>query len=358
MENISDLSAFVPGTVEQSQFPDRIKRNTKMILQDLISLIGVKSTDPRIAQLFEQNNLGKPPKTITSNQGQKAFKDKQQLIDYTFKFDITNDSYYPPVSVRNEDYKFDNYLSNMVVFSKPARGKKEFVDPKPISFWDGFINPGSSLEECLAYFDNQSRSTRSSTIFEKSLNDIAEIKVWFANDEKEVTTIEIRIIEDTEIFAHSYFNPANKFNTVPQAYSLLVKWLFDNKYLNLSEETYSQELSLDHTDILAFVKTHLKSHIWDTQIKDIPYLRSFLFEIASNSSIKNKDGEEINFYIKNLYVRTAGKWEEHQKIYDTDILGLEDFENTIFLDATKSIQFLDTLTEHFALFAQLTEINK
>lgn len=97
-----------------------------MTLQDLVCLIGAKSMNLRIAQLFEQNNLGKPPKKIISNQGQKAFKDKQQLIDYIFKFDITNDKYYPPVSVRNDDYTFDNYLICMVVFSKPV-GQLIFV---------------------------------------------------------------------------------------------------------------------------------------------------------------------------------------------------------------------------------------
>jgi len=326
-----------------------------MILQDLIGLIGVKSTDPQIAQLFEQYNLGKPPKTITSNQGSKGYQDKQQLIQYSFKFDITNDRYYPPVSTRNNDYTFENYLYNIAVFSKPQRGKKEFADPKPLSFWEGFINPESSFEQCLAYFDHQFKSTPHYIFFQKQLNDTAKIKTWFSPDKKGITAIEIGIIEDTEIFAHHDFDPANKFNTVPQSYSLLVKWLFDNRYLNLPEETYSQELNPDHPDILAFTQAHLKNHIWDTQIKDIPYLRSFLFKVSSNSSVEGEDGGKINFYIKNLYIKTAGKWEEHQKIYDADILQIDDFERTVSLSPAQSREFLDTLKEYFSLFAQLTK---
>jgi len=326
-----------------------------MILQDLIGLIGLKSTDPRIARLFEQYNLGKPPKTITANQGSKGYQDKQQLIQYSFKFDITNDRYYPPVSIRNNDYTFENYLYNITVFSKPQRGKKEFTDLKPLTFWEGFINPESSFDECLSYFDHQFKGPSHAIFFQKQLNDIAKIKTWFSPDKKGITAIETGIIEATEIFAHHDFDPTNKFNTVPQSYSLLVKWLFDNRYLNLPEEVYSQELNLDHQDILAFTQAHLKNHIWDTQIKEIPYLRAFLFKISSNSSVEGENGERINFYIKNLYIKVAGKWEEHQKIYSEDILRVDDFERGVFLDAVQSREFLDVLTEYFGLFGRLTK---
>jgi hypothetical protein len=50
-----------------------------MTLTNLINLIGLKSTDPKIATWFETYNLGKPPKTINSNQDTKGATDKVVL---------------------------------------------------------------------------------------------------------------------------------------------------------------------------------------------------------------------------------------------------------------------------------------
>lgn len=326
-----------------------------MILQDLVSLIGTKSTDPRIVQWFEQYNLGTPPKTITPNQRSKDVEDKQHAIGYHFKFKITNDKFYPPVSAKNDPYKFENYLSNISVLSTSGSGKKKSADPKPLAFWEGYINPVSSFEECLAYFNHPSNVSTSDTFFQKPLNDIAKIKVWFAPDKTAITAIEIAIMEAAEIFSHSNFNPKNEFNNVPQSYSLLVKWLFDHQYLNLSEEVYRQGLTLDHSEILAFTGAHLKNHIWDTQLKDIPHLRLFLFKIGSNNSLEDADGKEINFYIKNLYLTAAGKLEERQRVYNDDYKHIDAFEKSVVLDLIQSRQFLNMLTEYFALFGQINK---
>jgi hypothetical protein len=326
-----------------------------MKLPDLVSLIGTKSTDPRIVQWFEQYNLGTPPKTITPNQRSKDVEDKQHSIGYHFKFKITNDKFYPPVSVKNDQYKFENYLSNISVLSTSGSGKKKSVDPKPLAFWEGYIHPGSSFEECLTYFDHPSGASTSDTFFQKPLNDIAKIKVWFAPDKTAITAIEIAIMEAAEIFSHSYFNPKNEFNNVPQSYSLLVKWLFDHQYLTLSEEVYRQGLTFDHSEILAFTGAHLKHHIWDTQLKTIPHLRSFLFKIGSNNSLEDANGKEINFYIKNLYLAAAGKLEERQSVYNDDYKNVDSFEKSVVLDLAQSQQFLNILTEYFALFGQINK---
>lgn len=324
-----------------------------MIIQDLVNLIGIKSTDPKIVQWFEQHNLGTPPKTITTNQRDKDFEDKQNSIRYNFKFKIINDKFYPPVSPKNDQYKFENYLTNISVFPKSGKGKK--TDPKPSDFWEGFVHPGSSLEECLAYFDHQSSSSSNQIFFQKPLNDITKIKVWFVRDQMEITAIELALIEAGEIFSHSSFNPKNEFNTVQQSYLLLAKWLFDHKYLHLPEDIYSHGLTFDQSEILTFVQSHLKNHIWDTQLKPIPHLRAFLFKISSNNSLENHQGEAINFYIKNLYLKVAGKWEERQRIYTEDFKNVDNFEKSIVLNLTQSQQFLAVLTEYFGLFAQINK---
>jgi hypothetical protein len=334
-----------------------------MKITNLISLIGLKSTDSKITEWFETHNLGKPPKTVNANQRNKGATDKINLVSYTFKFDIINDAFYPPVSLKKGNYNFDCYLTQTTVFSKTK--KKDFKDPKPLSFWEGFINPESTFEECCTFFDNNYHESNFdghllNTTFEKKLTDVATIIVFFNSDKSHITDIELRIDEKSEIFSQYDFIISNEHNTVKQAYTLLVKWLFDNKYLKLSNDIYNQSLSLDHETILEFVTKNLLNHIWDNQITETAHLRSFLYKISSNSDIKISDNEEVNVYIKYLYIKASGIWAKHQEIYNnydaddwTNKVNI--FENSIFLDNEQAEAFSKKLTELFALFCKTKE---
>ncbi len=331
-----------------------------MTLTNLTNLIGLKSTDPKIATWFETYNLGKPPKTINANQDSKGATDKINLVSYTFKFDITNDAFYPPVSPKKDDYNFESYLSNITVFSKPK--KKDFKDPKPATFWDGFIHPESSFEECCTFFDNKFHESMYdgdiiNVTFEKKLNDTVTGIVFFIADRSAITAIELYIEEHSEIVSQYDFSATNKHNTTKQAYTLLIKWLFDNRYLKLPNEIYSQSLGLEHTELLQFTTQHLRNHVWDNQITDTPHLRSFLYKISSNTDIELKNGEKANVYIRHLYIKAAGKWDAHQEIYNNKNLDnwydtVNQFENDIWLNDTQAKRFMDILTQMFTLFIE------
>ena len=167
-------------------------------------------------------------------------------------------------------------------------------------------------------------------------------------NKEQIRTIELCIKEEVEIFSIYNFKENNEHNTVKQAYLLIVKWLFDNHFLLLSEEVYSKGLSLDIQEIRVFVSLNLLNHIWDNQIDLFkePDLYKFLFSVNSNSNIELINGEKMNVYARNLFLQEAGVWEEHQRIYNDayDTEKLLNLEKSTFLNEKESRAFVNTLT--------------
>lgn len=64
---------------------------------EIIELIGLKSTEPKLIAFFEKYGL-KAPKTVNANSSGKAIRHKEYNIDFDFHYDIVNDAFYPPVS--------------------------------------------------------------------------------------------------------------------------------------------------------------------------------------------------------------------------------------------------------------------
>ena len=324
---------------------------------ELIDLIGLQSTDPKLVAWFEENNLGKLPKTITSNQGNKTFNDKINSVSYQFKYDIKHPDYYPPVSPKNNNYTFNVFLSTIIVFSNYRRNKKKFEDPKPLSFWEGFVNPKSSFEECLTYFDYKVHESVSDGdllqyYFEKKLGDFAVVSVFYAADKSGIKEIDLELFENSETFGYIDFKTDNQYNTVKPAYTFAVKWLFDNDYL-IKNESFPKSLSYNHNDILNFVNTHLHNHVWDTQIKEIPLLYRFLLNIGSNTTIKKPDGSDANIFIKYMFIKASGKWEEWEAKYNVENRDwelLDQFESNIQLNELQAKNYFQILNESFEMY--------
>ena len=318
-----------------------------MTLANLTKLIALKSTDERITTWFETHNLGKPPKSVNANQGEKYLKDKINNLEYKFKFDITNDKFSPPVSPKNDDYNFICYLSAIIY-----NDKKGFTIPE--NFWEGYIKNNPDYDDYLNFFENPNIQSNGNVFFEKKLNEIACIKVWFNKKKNKPDAIQLEIIEECSIIEHHWFKVLNQYNTTKPAYTLLVKWLFDNKYLLLPERVYDFGLSKNHSEILEFTATYLKNHIWDNQITNEYCLRSFLYKISSNNNIEISETEKVNVYLPFLYLKAAGVWDQHQKIYNSN--DQDRFEKSDALaESTKlndiQIQsFLHTITQMFELF--------
>ncbi len=320
-------------------------------IHEIIALMGQKSTSPDVAALFETLRLGKPPKSVNANQSEKGFADKTTQLSFNFKFGITNDLFYPPVSPKEDDYNFDCYLSSVVLFSA-SRGRKKTPDPKPAGFWDGFVSPDASYETLMAFIGPDARNGKK--VLRKSLNDIADIMIWTEDETMAISAMELRLNEAREIFSQYDFVEKYTAKSVRQAYTLLVKWLFDNRYLLLPEEVYQHELPADHATILDFTNKYLKNHIWDSQLIADDELISFLYKIASNRTIELSNGESMNVYIKHLCIKSAGQWEAHQEIYNrSEFKELDNFEGSIQLNDQQQQHFLQTLTQTFELFRQI-----
>ena len=316
-------------------------------LKTLQEFIGLESTNPKIVDWLNQNELGKPPKSVNANQGEKYVKDKINNLEYKFKFDIVNDKFSPPVSPKNDDYNFICYLSAIIY-----NDKKGFTIPE--NFWEGYLKNNPDYDDYLNFFENPNIQHNGNIFFEKKLNEITGVKVWFNKKKNKPETIQIEIIEECDIISDHSFKVTNQYNTTKPAYTLLVKWLFDNKYLILPSEVYDLQLSTNHSEILEFTTEHLKNHIWDNQITSEYCLRSFLYEISSNNNIEISDTEKVNVYLPHLYLKAAGVWEQHQKIYnsndDNRFEKVDALAESTKLNDVQIQSFLHTLTQMFELF--------
>lgn len=319
-----------------------------MTITETINLVGLKSTDPKMIQWFEKHELKKPPKTINANQGSKSFDDKQNELSYYFFFNIINEKFYPPKSPKNDDYSFDCFLTNIYLFERKKKGNIE----KPIEFWEDYIHPNATYEECCLFFDKKVEESSNRGFFSKTLNELVEIRVCMTGDKKNIQSIDLYIKEENEFFSQYDFKEDNEHNTTKQGYLLVVKWLFDNRFLVLSEAIYAEGLGFKDQEIRTFIATHLRNHVWDNQIElsKEPDLYKFLFKINSNSNVTLSNGEIINVYVQNLFLQAAGVWEEIQRISNEDDYKYEDItrlEKSAFLNEEQSIVFMNTLTHFF-----------
>lgn len=326
-------------------------------LETIINLIGLKSTDPQLIAAFKENNIAAPPKSVNANQGSKTCRDKITGFEYLFRFDIVHDKFYPPISPRNDDYTFEAYLSGISLYDNDKSFLKKY-GAQPLEFWGTHIHPNSSFEEAMTYFNNSYKENKYDIFFKKSLNEIAGIKAWFTSDEKIVKAIELAIIETPEIFSHYDFKRDNPHNSTKEAYTLLVKWMFDNKLLKLPQDVYEQTLSLDYNEILEFTETHLHNHVWDSQIVDMPHLRRYLYTIKTANKVEDEQGNEVDVYIKHIFIKAAGAWEKYQEIYhgnrrESVVNILDNFVASLRLNEQQTQTFFSYLSENFELYKRL-----
>lgn len=310
-----------------------------MQAKDLVQFVGLQSTFPEMESFFEKNELGKPPKTVNANQGRKGASDKKRGISYFFGFDIKNDLYYPPVCAKSDNYTFYCYLQNIALFSRTNKKAKVSED-----FWEDFFHPESTYEDFKTYF-----SVEDGVRFaQKKLNDICVLKAWFDTNKNEVTSIEMGILEHWELLSQHDFNEDNEYNRMKHADALIVKWLFDQCYLVLSEDVYAKGLGYGLEEIRDFVQQNLKNHVWDNQLNQDRDLGLFISKISSNSSYMQQNGERVNIYFNHQYIKEAGLWDEYQKIEDHN--DRDEFEENILLTENQSRELLNSLSKVYHTF--------
>ncbi|HEU4496014.1 MAG TPA: hypothetical protein VFR70_03095 [Flavobacterium sp.] len=315
-----------------------------MTQQELIPLIGLRSTDPVVIAHFEKYQLAKPPKNLTSNNGSKIIYDKEQNMYYGFGFEVINDCFYPPVDVgiKNPDHKFVAYLTEINFLSKEPSAKKP--DPKSADFWNLTLPPQAGWEEVSAWYNAPESSN--SVFLKKEISDMLVAKANYDKKKQMFASNWIGIIEHSELISHYYLDHNSQyFGHTLHLYAMVVKWLFDNRYLLLSEALYQKGLPADADEVLAWIDQHLKKHLWDSQITAEPHLRSFLFCTIKNMTEKDEHGQPVYFYFLDIILRQAGKLEASKKLHS----GQKEEEKELF----RSIAFNEQAYEAF-----YTEMNR
>lgn len=317
-----------------------------MHISTLVELLGSKGSDAHLQAWFAQHGIGKPPATISANQGQKSVKDKLHDMEFYFAFDIINDRFYPPTSGARGSLL--SHFKSATLFSRRPKGNP----PKPEGFWDGYVQPAATLQDCLAYFNGLMEEFGDTVYFERPLTGDVEIKLWFCKRRQRVDTIQLNLREDREFIGHHDFNPGNEHNTTPQAATLVLKWLFDRRHLRVPQALYEAGLEDDHQAILRFADQHLGNHVWAGQLHDSPALRSLLAHTRTTRPLQLDNGSSLHLFDKWLYLKAGGAWERHQALYNDDTLvdwsaSVDAFERAVVLDAAQRQAFLALLDDAY-----------
>ncbi len=313
---------------------------------EIIELIGLPSTDVKLMDFFEKYGLKKPPKTVNSNSSGVAIRHKDYQIDFVFDFDITNNAFYPPVSPKKNDYDFIAYLK-AVYFYLPKK-----KDTRTNDFWDVTPNPLSPYKDFENYFGKIDED-----YFKKSYNNLIDVAAEYEIKKNKCEYISFVIKEEREIISSYFFDPNNEYNLWPEAYTFLIKWLFDNRFLNIDETIYELGLEPSHQVILEFVQSNLKNKLWQNQLKEVPNLNQFLNAIRSNNKIwKDENKNQLVFYQNNLFLIATGNFEQYNKLFYEDIDQADELCKSARFTTETAQTYLNLLTDRFAIFPTIRDL--
>lgn len=313
---------------------------------EIIELIGLPSTNVKLVAFFEKYGLKKPPKTVNSNSSGVAIRFKEYQIDFVFDFDITNEAFYPPVSPKKNDYDFIAYLKG-VYFYLPKKN-----DTRTNDFWDVTPNPKVPFEEFENYFGKIDND-----YFKKTYNELINIVAQYEIKKNKCEYVSFVIKEEREIISSYFFDQNNEYNLWPEAYTFLIKWLFDNHFLNIGDEIYALGLEPSHQAILEFVQSNLKNKLWGNQLKEVPNLYQFLNTIRSNNKIwKDENKNQVVFYQNNLFLIATANFEKYNKLFYEDIYKADALCKSARFTTETAQTYLNLLTDRFAIFPKIRDL--
>lgn len=257
---------------------------------NLLALLGSPVTNTDLILFFKERGLELPrsvpvvkpnsttPLSIKNNVG---IHDKEWGFSYYFRSELLNENF--PVVKVGKDYI--PYFSQ-IIFDGKLYQKRERKEPS--GFWDVSPAPDSDLESITDYFGKFDTNRKYPQQY-ASFNSQVEIIVSLLPKENRINGYFARIKETYELLHQSEFD-LKKSSSV-HLYSMLIKWLFDNKYLKASDQLSSVELSSSTTEVVKFIHGSLNGHLWEDQLIEDTHLRKF-----TRDSINGKAGFEKMFY--------------------------------------------------------------
>ena len=257
---------------------------------NLFALLGLPVTNSDLILFFEERGLELPksvpvmkpnsttPLSIKNNVG---IHDKEWGFSYYFRSELLNENF--PVMKAGKDYI--PYFSQ-IIFDGKLYQKRERKEPS--GFWDVSPAPDSDLESITDYFGKFDTNRKYPQQY-VSFNSQVEIIVSLLPAENRINGYFAKIKETYELLHQSEFDL--KKSSRVHLYAMLIKWLFDNKYLKVSDKLPSVELSYNATEVVKFIHESLNGHLWEDQLIEDTHLRKF-----TRDSINGKAGFEKMFY--------------------------------------------------------------
>jgi hypothetical protein len=286
--------------------------------QDLINLIGLKISDEKLISHFDALGL-KQPKSCTPNNSRGDVAHKALSIDYYLNYEVTHEACHPPAR-EGKPKKWATFLTSISFINESNIFKKP--DPKPASFWNVSPPPTADLVAVKAFFGEPTSTDENTIYFCKALNDLVEIKYFFSIKQQRPRAIEARIIEQRELISYLYFRDLaigesddHGSGMASQNFQcMLVKWLHDNKYLNVAQ---NEAILADKKAILIFVKQHLNSRVWENQLTKLGDAeQDHLFNnfVSDGTFLTDENGTEFRLRFQEIGLKAIGKWDEYNNI--------------------------------------------
>ncbi|TBO44381.1 hypothetical protein [Pedobacter kyonggii] len=257
-----------------------------MIQKDLLALLGLPVSDPKIINFFAQRNLT-PPQSIPivkpNSTSPLGLKNNSSLKDHDWGF-----SYYFSSEVLNEDFPLlkegKNYLPYLtqIVFDGKLYQKRQRKEPD--SFWNVSPPPDSSMESIENHFGKFDQTKKYPSIY-LPFNKHVDIIVSLISAENRLSGYFATVKETYELYHATEFD--RKWNFQLNLILMVIKWLNDHHYLTADQ----QPLTNNVESVWSFVQATLKSHLWKSQLIQNEQLHKFML-----SPFEAKKGLENKFY--------------------------------------------------------------
>ncbi len=327
--------------------------------QDLINLIGLKICDEKLISHFDAAGL-KLPKNSTPNNRFTDVNDKVTHIHYWFDHEVHHETCCPPKR-EGKPAKWATYLKGISLVNESNILKKP--DTKPASFWNVSPPPTADLAAIKAFFGKPKKSTEDVLYFNKALNDLVEIDCQFAVKQQRARSIEIGIIEQSEIISYLYFRDladgeSDDYGDGMAAQNfqcMLVKWLHDNKHLNIAQNV---ALPADKAAILSFVHGQFKGKIWRNHL--VNQDRLFSIFASDNTILTDESGQKLTLRFQEIGLKALDKWDEYKNVeIEYDRLKEKGKEQSVFywIVQEKMMKSIPVNEDNYALFAKAIEEN-
>ena len=201
-----------------------------MTQKDLLALLGLPASDPKLISFFAQRNLSLPqtvaimkPNSSTplSVKNSVGVNDKEWGFSYYFRSEVLNDDFPLLKGGKNYTPYFTEIVFNGKLYQKRLRKESD-------SFWNISPGPDSDIECIENHFGKFDRTKKYPNQY-FSFNENGHIIISLISAENRLSGYFAAVKETYELYHTTEFDP--KWNDQLNLNLMVVKWLNDNGYL-------------------------------------------------------------------------------------------------------------------------------